>query len=133
MMAQVQYTQAERKLLKRLSSPVKIQDYLDTLKREDSESYMSPRRVIRAKSAHCMEGALFAAAALEFHGQPPLLMDLRADDPDVDHVVTLFKQFGHWGCISKTNHAVLRYREPVYNLRLANQIEIEAGKLLEWK
>jgi hypothetical protein len=61
-----------------------------------------------------MEGALLAAAILEFHGQKPLLMDLRSASEDLDHVVALFRQFGCWGAISKTNHAVLRYREPIY-------------------
>jgi hypothetical protein len=61
-----------------------------------------------------MEGALLAAAILEFHGNKPLLMDLRSANDDLDHVVALFKQFGRWGAISKTNHVVLRYREPVY-------------------
>lgn len=75
---------------------------------------MSVRRVLREKKAHCIEGALLAAAALMLHGQPPLLMDLRAKRPDEDHVVAVFKQNGFWGAISKTNHAVLRYRDPVY-------------------
>lgn len=61
-----------------------------------------------------MEGALFAAAALEFHGWLPLVMDLRSVHHDFDHVVAPFKQFNCWGAISKTNHAVLRFREPVY-------------------
>ncbi len=62
-----------------------------------------------------MEGALLAAAALEFHGLKPLVMDLRSIKPgDDDHVVAVFRQFGCWGAISKTNHAVLRYREPIY-------------------
>ena len=76
---------------------------------------MSPRFVIKTKMAHCMEGAMLAAAALEFHGSKPLLMDLRSESHDYDHVVTVFKQFGRLGAISKTNHAVLRYREPVYS------------------
>ena len=62
-----------------------------------------------------MEGAMFAAAVLEFHGAKPLILDLRSIKPgDDDHVVAVFKQFGCYGAISKTNHAVLRYREPVY-------------------
>ncbi len=75
---------------------------------------MSPRRVLKAKTAHCFEGALFAAAALAYHGQTPLLMDLQTTHGDDDHVVALFKQNGYWGAISKTNHAVLRWRDPIY-------------------
>lgn len=75
---------------------------------------MSPRRVLREKKAHCLEGALFAAGALLLQGKDPLLMDLSTTESDVDHVVTLFRSRGYWGAISKTNHAVLRYREPIY-------------------
>jgi hypothetical protein len=61
-----------------------------------------------------MEGALLAALALWMHGQPPLIMDLKTTDDDVDHLVALYRRHGHWGGITKTNHAVLRYREPIF-------------------
>lgn len=61
-----------------------------------------------------MEAALFAAAVLLYHGNKPLLLDLRASREDFDHVVTLYRQNGLWGAISKSNHAVLRFREPLY-------------------
>jgi len=59
---------------------------------------------------------VLAAAALWYHGEPPLLLDLKVakGKGDHDHVVALFKQNGKWGAISKTNHAVLRYRDPIY-------------------
>lgn len=75
---------------------------------------MSPRRVLRENRAHCMEGALLAACALAFQGRRPLLLDLASAKGDDDHVVALFQDRGRWGAVSKTNHAVLRYREPVY-------------------
>lgn len=75
---------------------------------------MSPRRTIVAQTAHCFEGALVAALALAYHGQKPLLMDIQTIPSDEDHVVALFRQGGMWGAISKTNHATLRYRDPVY-------------------
>lgn len=107
----------ELKILKSLDTPRKIQDFLDKLDinfEKNGETYLSPREVLRRKTAHCSEGAIFAAAALWYHGEKPLLMDLKTSSDDTDHVVALFKQNGHWGAISKTNHAVLRYREPVY-------------------
>ena len=112
------YTQQEIKLFKKLDSPKKIQDFL-TFKikhnrAQDGIDIRSPRQVLKLRKAHCVEGALLAAAILEFHGQKPLLLDLRAVNEDLDHVVCLFKQFGCWGAISKTNHVVLRYREPIY-------------------
>ncbi len=44
-------------------------------------------------------------------------MDIRALPSDKDHIVTLFKERGLWGAISKTNHAVLRWRDPIYAQR----------------
>jgi len=110
-------TQSESRLFARLNSPTKIQDYINSLPfnhERRGETYMSPRRMIAAGTAHCFEGALFAAAALIYHGRKPLLLDLRTTNDDQDHVVALFKEGRHWGAISKTNHAVLRYRDPVY-------------------
>jgi hypothetical protein len=107
----------ESKLFKKLSSPQKIQDFLDTLPinfEQNGETYMSPRRVMESKTAHCFEGALFAAAVLTYHDHKPLLMDFQTGLNDEDHVVVVFKQHGLWGAISKTNHAVLRYRDPIY-------------------
>ncbi len=110
-------TPQELSIFKKLTTPQKIQDFLDTLPinfEEHGETCMSPRRVLRNKTAHCIEGAMLAAAMLWFHAQKPLLLDLKAAPHDDDHVVTLFQQGGYWGAISKTNHAVLRYREPIY-------------------
>jgi hypothetical protein len=73
----------------------------------------SPRRVLREGTAHCLEGAVFAAAALRALGFPPLLLDLEAVQ-DTDHVLAVFRVDGHWGAIAKSNFSGLRYREPVY-------------------
>lgn len=108
---------AELALFKKLSTPQKIQDYLDTLPINfelSGETYFSATRVLKEKTAHCLEGAVLAAAVLAFHGNTPLLLDLRTNDHDEDHVVALFRQNGFLGAISKTNHAVLRYRDPIY-------------------
>ncbi len=103
--------------LRRLSSPQKIQDYLESLPfnfEKGGETLMSPRRVLEARRAHCLEGALLAATALWLHGEKPLLLDLKTHKKDQEHVVALFRKNGYWGAISKTNHAVLRYRDPIY-------------------
>jgi homoserine acetyltransferase len=107
----------EFKIFKKLDSPLKIQDFLDTFAinfEQQGDTCLSPLLVLQNKQAHCIEGALVAAAALWYHGKKPLLMDLKTAKDDFDHVVALFKQDGAWGAISKTNHAVLRYRDPVY-------------------
>jgi hypothetical protein len=110
-------TKNEISLLRRLDSPRKIQDYLDSIginHEPEGDTCLSPRRVMRERRAHCIEGAMLAALALRVHGERPLILDLMSCRHDFDHVVALFKQHGCWGAISKTNHAVLRYREPVY-------------------
>ena len=110
-------TPAERRRLAGLNTPNKIQDFLDTLPANfepDGDTHMSPRRLLKAGVAHCTEGAIFAAACLLFHSRDAFLMDLRSLPSDQDHVVTLFKERGLWGAISKTNHAVLRWRDPIY-------------------
>lgn len=104
-------------VLRRLDSPKKIQDFLDTIpinKERGRETCTSPLVTLRRHKAHCLEGALVAALALWMQGHPPLLMDLKTSADDVDHIVTLFRKDGAWGGITKTNHAVLRYREPIF-------------------
>ncbi|MFH1253323.1 MAG: hypothetical protein V1664_03275 [Candidatus Uhrbacteria bacterium] len=108
----------EYKLLKTLNTPVKIQNFLDQLKMNfepEGDTVFSPMMVLERRVCHCIEGAILAALALRVNGQPPLILDLTANRIDFDHVITVFKKDGKWGAISKTNHAVLRYREPVYN------------------
>jgi hypothetical protein len=110
-------TPAERRLFARLDSPQKIQDFLDKIPANfepDGDTARSPRSMLKARVAHCSEAAVFAAAVFMFHGKHAWLMDLRALPSDHDHIVTLFKERGLWGAISKTNHAILRWRDPIY-------------------
>jgi len=193
----------EFNIFKKLDTPGKIQGFVNRIPinfERDGETCRSPLSTLRQKKAHCMEGALLAAAMLWYHGEEPLLMDLKTTSKDMDHAVALFRRGNRWGAISKTNHAVLRYRDAVYKtprelamsyfneyfldngvktlrshsapfsllrygeawltsekdlwdvndaldysrhfpvaknishfLRLADQIEIKAGKLVEWK
>jgi hypothetical protein len=111
------FTKEEVRVFKSLNTPKKIQDFLNTIPANfepHGDTVLSPRMILKENRAHCMEGAMFAAAALRFHGHKPLVLDLTTVKDDHDHVVAVFKHKGHWGAISKTNHAVLRYREPIY-------------------
>jgi hypothetical protein len=111
------WTPAEKKILRTLSTPAKIQDFVNSLKyrvQGDNETSFSPRAVLKERTAQCFEGAVFAASALRFHGFEPLILDLESVENDWDHVIAVFKIDNCWGAISKTNHGVLRYREPVY-------------------
>jgi hypothetical protein len=98
-------------------TPARIQDFVNSLRfnfEKRRETHRSVEEAIKHGEAHCFEGALIAAALLMRLGHKPLLLDLKAARPDFDHVVAVFKEGGRWGAISKTNHAILRYREPVY-------------------
>jgi hypothetical protein len=107
---------SELQLFRKLSTPEKIQKFLDDLpynKEKKGDTCYSPRLVIRHNTAHCFEGALFAAAALRHIGRPPLVMDLVAVRDD-DHVIAVYRTNGCWGSIGKSNFAGLRFRSPVY-------------------
>ncbi|MFH0759519.1 MAG: hypothetical protein V2B15_19685 [Bacteroidota bacterium] len=107
------WTGTEKEGLRSLDTPFKIQQFLDRCNYNATEETRSPRYVLENKRAHCLEGAIFAAACLEWQGRPPLVLDLQAVDDD-DHVIAVFKQDECWGGIAKSNFTTLRYREPVY-------------------
>jgi len=106
-------TAAELSQLRRLKDPHGIQRCLDDMPYHLADTAWSPRRVLQENTSHCLEGAMFAAAALRANGYPPLIFDLEAER-DTDHVVAIYKIDGHWGSIAKSNYTGCRYREPVY-------------------
>jgi len=66
-------------VFKKQNSPIKIQDFLDTLPanfEKDGSTCRSPLAVLRHNKAHCIEGALLAAAMLWYQGEKP--PDVRA-------------------------------------------------------
>jgi len=107
------WTKEEIRFLKGFTNPWAIQEFLDSIDYNPNEECRSPRWVIKKRAAHCFEGALFAASALEFIGYSPLIVDMRAVNDD-DHVIAIFKEHGLWGAVAKSNFTTLRYREPVY-------------------
>ncbi len=98
----------------RLTTPVKIQGFLDKVIYSSEEIYRCPLRVLRDRVGHCFDGALFAAAALRRLGHPPLILDILPNSRDDDHLLALFKRHGHWGAVAKSNFVGLRYREPIF-------------------
>ena len=102
---------------RKLNTPAKVQDFLNSLPinfEPDGETCSSPRSVLARGTVHCFEGAVLAAAIFWYHGRPPFLLDLATTLSDESHVVALFKDGSRWGAVSKTNHATLRFRDPVY-------------------
>src|SRR5213596_4373231 len=107
------FTSLELRKLRALKTPAGVQRFLDSLPYHLADTSWSPRKVLQEKTAHCLEGAIFAAAALRVLGFPALLWDLEAVD-DTDHVLAIFKVRGCWGAVAKSNFSGCRYREPVY-------------------
>jgi hypothetical protein len=110
-------TGKEWRQLQTLNTPEKIQDFLNAVPfnfEEKGETHRSVSETLKHNKAHCFEGALVAAAALWVQGRKPWLLDLKTVRPDFDHVLAIFEVNEHWGAISKTNHNVLRYRDPIY-------------------
>jgi hypothetical protein len=107
------FTPRERRALRALASPAGIQRALDAMPYHLGTTAWSPRRVLRERTAHCLEGAIFAAAALRVLGFRPLLLDLEAVQ-DTDHVIAVYRMRGHWGAVAKSNFSGLRAREAVY-------------------
>src|SRR5262249_44566580 len=107
------FTPAELRKLRSLKDAYGIQRYLDKMPYHNADTALSPRYVLRENTSHCLEGAIFAAAALRANGYLPLIMDFEAEH-DTDHVVAVYRERGHWGVIAKSNFTGCRYREPVY-------------------
>jgi len=107
-------TPTERQQVNRLTTPAKIQAFLDDIPYSAEERYRSPLTVLRERCGHCFDGALFAAAMLRRLGHKPRIIDLLPNARDDDHVLALFQRDGLWGALAKSNFAGLRYREPIH-------------------
>jgi hypothetical protein len=98
-----------------LTSPARIQAYLDALQYPSGPENRCPRRVMADGMAHCLDGAIFAAFALRRLGYPPVLVDLQPEPgTDDDHVLAIFRCGPGIGALAKSNFTGLRFREPVY-------------------
>ena len=109
-------TGREMTVLRRLSTPAKVQAYLDGLTynlERGGETLRSPRRVIRDRTAHCAEAAFLAAAAFRVHGRRPLVVDLEAVRDD-DHVIAVYRERELWGAVALSKFAGLRFRSAAY-------------------
>ena len=101
------------RILRPLTSPARIQAFLDELTYRPEDDPGCPRRVLEEEKANCFDGAVFAAAALRRIGRAPLLLDMRAVRDD-DHVLAVFREGPHFGAVAKSNFVGLRFREAVH-------------------
>src|SRR5512136_651670 len=94
-------TKSEYRMIAQLTTPRKIQDFLDGLPYSVESIYRCPLRVLRERTAHCFDGALFGASALRRLGYPSLILNMPAIVEDDDHLLALYKRDGHWGALAK--------------------------------
>jgi len=109
-------TRSERALVGRLRTPRAVHRWLRALPynhEKRGETLRSFRGVVRTRTAHCLEAALFAAAVLEQHGYPPLLLSFESIDK-LDHVIFVFRENGRWGSVARSRDPGLHGRKPVF-------------------
>jgi len=110
------FTPAERRLIRRLRTPLDVQRFLNRLPyntEPNGDTLRGFRGVARHGRAHCLEAALFAACALEQHGYPPLLLGLESIDK-LDHVIFIYRHRGRWGSVARSRDPGLHGRKPVF-------------------
>jgi hypothetical protein len=112
--ARDEFTADEWRIVRRLSTPSRVQAYLNALPYNTEprgETLRSFRGVVRAGTAHCFEAAMFAAVALEQHGYPPLVLSFESID-HLDHVLFVYREAGKWGSVARSRDPGLHGRLP---------------------
>jgi hypothetical protein len=112
------FTPAERRLIARLRTPADVQRFLNGLPYNTEPppggaTLRSFRGVVRHHAAHCLEAALAAAAILEQHGYPPLVLSFESID-ELDHVIFVYRRRGRWGSVARSRDPGLHGRRPVF-------------------
>jgi hypothetical protein len=114
----VAFTPAERRLVRRLATPARVQRWLNSLPYNTEPPPGGPtlrsfRGVARTGTAHCLESALAAAVVLEQHGYPPLVLSFESID-ELDHVLFVYQERGRWGSVARSRDPGLHGRKPVF-------------------
>ena len=112
------FTPSERRLIRRLSTPSRVQRFLNSLAYNHEPppgraTLRTFRGVVRTKTAHCLESALAAAVILEQHGYPPLVISFESVD-ELDHVMFVYRHRGRWGSVARSRDPGLHGRRPVF-------------------
>jgi hypothetical protein len=107
-------TRSEARRISGLTTPLRIQAFLDGIEYSEEVRYRCPLTVLRDMKGHCFDGAVLAAALLRRIGHPPLILDIIPNDNDDDHILALYKFNRHWGAVAKSNYTGLRFREPIH-------------------
>lgn len=114
----MEFTPAERRLIRRLSTPTLVQRWLNALPYNTEPPPGGPtlrsfRGVVRTGTAHCLESALAAAVILEQHGYAPRVLSFESID-ELDHVLFAYREDGRWGSVARSRDPGLHGRKPVF-------------------
>ena len=112
------FTPAERRLIRRLRTPLAVQRFLNDLPYNTEPppgraTLRSFRGVVRHGTVHCLEAALVSAVILEQHGFPPLVLSFESID-ELDHVIFVYKRNGRWGSVARSRDPGLHGRRAVF-------------------
>jgi len=113
---QLPFTAAERRVIRRLRSPLAVQRWLNALpynNEKGGETLRSFRGVVQRGTAHCLEAALSAAVILEQHRYPPLVLSFESIDL-LDHVIFVYRGPRGWGSVARSRDPGLHGRKPVF-------------------
>lgn len=102
-----------RGLIQRLKTPFQVQWWLRSLRYNPKDTMRTLDQVVAHQSAHCLEAALAAATILEYHGYPPLILDLESADL-LDHTLFVFQNRGKHGSVGKSRDVGLDGRKPIF-------------------
>ena len=109
------FNEEQRKVFTSFKTPADIQIFLDSIPYSPENRNRCPLNVMRDRQAHCLDGALFGAAALRYLGFPAQLIDMFPDPGmDDDHVLAIYCRGKYLGAVAKSNFSGLRFREAVY-------------------
>jgi hypothetical protein len=111
-------TTEQRQIIDSLSDPWSLQAFIaDELAynfEADGPTAYGPIEVLKRRTAHCFEGAVFAAAVLWYHGYPPTLVLLEAPE-DFDHNLIVFREDGKVGSVTQSRHRALLGKPPMFD------------------
>jgi hypothetical protein len=109
-------TRQERRVVERRRTPGQVQAWLNALPyntEAGGETLRSFRGVVRTGTAHCLEAALSAAAILEQHRYPPLVLSFESIDL-LDHVIFVYRTRTGWGSVARSRDPGLHGRRPLF-------------------
>lgn len=114
--SRLDFTNKEWRLIQCHRTPNQVQRLLTALpynREKEGATCLSFRGVVKRNTAHCLEGAVSAAAILEQHGYPPLVVSLESQDK-LDHVLFVFRKNGFYGSVARSRDIGLHGRKPVF-------------------